>query len=116
MKTRLLSIALAATMLGACNPGADRTRDFTPGTYTNHAEGEYSVAYDTLIIQPLDGESATYRIYRKNGYRRIENGKLLQPERKAEEWTAVYNPETKSMQETRQGRTGAALKLAAISL
>ncbi|MGK6353169.1 hypothetical protein [Parapedobacter sp. DT-150] len=106
MKTRMLTMLLAAaTMLAACNTGADRTRDFIPGTYTDHAEGEYSVAYDTLIIQPLDGKTATYRIYRKTGYRRIESGRLLPPERKTEEWTAVYNPETKSMQETRRGRT-----------
>ena len=104
-KTQLFSLAVcAASVLIGCRQGHNKTIDFIPGTYTNHAEGEYSVAYDTLIIQPLDGKSATYRIYRKTGYRRIEGGKLLPPEHKTEEWTAMYNPETKSMQETKKGR------------
>lgn len=103
MKKILLLSILATGGLAACNQPAD-TRQFIPGIYVNYAEGEFSVAYDTLIIQPLDAKQGTYRILRKSAYRRIEGNQLQPVVHKKEEWTALYNEETKSMQETRHGK------------
>jgi hypothetical protein len=104
MKKLAILISMCATVFAACNNSKTDTRSFIPGTYVNHAEGEYSVAYDTLIIQPMSEESGTYRIYRKTAFQRIENSKLMKVERENEQWTALYNDQTKSMQETKKGK------------
>lgn len=103
MKSIILFSFLLTASFAACN-GPQNTRNFIPGTYVNYAEGEFSVAYDTLIIQPLSGKKGTYRILRKSAYRRIEHNRLQPVVHKKEEWTGLYNDETKSMQETRHGR------------
>jgi len=104
MKTRIILTALISSLLMACGGGATDTRSFIPGTYVNYAEGEYSIAYDTLIIQPMSEQNSSYRIYRKTAYQRKENGKLLKMQRESEEWVALYNEETKSMQEVKRGK------------
>lgn len=102
MKIKVILITIATTLLMACRGGgATDTRSFIPGTYVNYAEGEYSVAYDTLIIQCMSEQNSSYRIYRKTAYQRRENGKLLKLQRENEQWTAVYNDQTKSMQENK---------------
>lgn len=104
MKTKIILMALISALLMACNGGATDARSFIPGTYVNYAEGEYSIAYDTLIIQPMSEQNSTYRIYRKTAYQRKENGKLMNLQRENEQWVALYNEETKSMQETKRGK------------
>ena len=92
-----------AILFVACNSETN-TRAFIPGTYVNHAEGEYSIAYDTLIIQLMSEENGTYRIYRKTAYQRIDNSKLMEVQHENEQWTALYNDQTKFMQETKKGK------------
>lgn len=103
MKKSIILFGICMAFLAACNNSND-TRSFIPGTYVNHAEGEYSVAYDTLIIQPMSEGDGTYRIYRKTAYQRIDNNKLMKVKYENEQWTALYNDETKSMQETKKGK------------
>ncbi|MES2650537.1 MAG: hypothetical protein V4663_02300 [Bacteroidota bacterium] len=105
MKTKIILIALISALLMACRgDGGTDTRSFIPGTYVNYAEGEYSIAYDTLIIQPMSEQNSSYRIYRKTAYQRKENGKLMKLRRESEEWITLYNEETKSMQEVKRGK------------
>ncbi len=105
MKTKIILTALISTLLMACGGGgATDTRSFIPGTYVNYAEGEFSLAYDTLIIQPMSEQNSSYRIYRKTAYQKRENGKLMPMQRESEEWVALYNEETKSMQEVKRGK------------
>lgn len=103
MKRILLFYFLAAGGLAACNQSSD-TEKFIPGTYVNYAEGEFSVAYDTLIIHPHPQQTDTYQILRKSAYQRIEADRLQPKVHKKDEWTAIYNAETGSMQETRHGK------------
>ncbi len=105
MKIKIILMAITATLLMACRGGGvTDTRSFIPGTYVNYAEGDYSVAYDTLIIQPMSEQNSSYRIYRKTAYQRKENGKLMKLQRENEQWVALYNEETKSMQEVKRGK------------
>lgn len=105
MKTKIILIALVSSLLMACRGGGvTDTRSFIPGTYVNYAEGEYSLAYDTLIIQPMSEQNSSYRIYRKTAFQRKVNGKLTPLQHESEEWVALYNEETKSMQEVKRGK------------
>lgn len=99
MKKSIL-IALLAIILAACN--ADKTREFIPGTYINTAEGEYSIAHDTLVIEP--SESNSFYIQRKTGFRIIRDGKPGKLEYETEKWNTLYDETTKSLSETRKGK------------
>lgn len=100
MKKTIILSAVIAMLSTACT--TDKTRDFIPGTYVNHAEGEYSIANDTLMIEPV--EQHNYIIYRKTGFRRINNGNPGQREHETEQWQAIYDESTKTLQETNQGK------------
>lgn len=80
-------------------------RSFIPGTYVNYAEGEFSVAYDTLLIQPMDAGSDAYRIYRNTAFRRVVEGKLGSAEQRHEKWLAVYDEKTRTLLESKKGKT-----------
>ena len=103
MKTRLLSIALAAATIAACHRN-DGTRESIPGTYVNHAEGEYSIADDTLEVTPDSTQEHTYRILRRSTFVRINEGDKGNPVRQREEWTVLYHPETQILQDIRKRR------------
>lgn len=100
MKVNVILIAIAAILMTACT--SDKTRDFIPGTYVNHAEGEYSTASDTLII--IASESNNFTIERKTGFKRIRNGKTGKQEYETEDWKAIYDEGTKSLTETGKGK------------
>ncbi len=100
MKNTIISGALAVLLMTACT--SDKIRDFIPGTYVNHAEGEFSLADDTLIIEPI--EQNNYIIYRKTGFQKINEGKPGQWEHETEQWQAIYDESTKTLQETKVGK------------
>ncbi|HVW94398.1 MAG TPA: hypothetical protein VHA56_00350 [Mucilaginibacter sp.] len=56
---KYLSLLALPLLLAACH-----SRELSPGTYVNHAESDFSVADDTLIIQ------ADRRVIRHTGYYR----------------------------------------------
>jgi hypothetical protein len=99
MKTSIILIAIAAVLLAACT---DQTRSFLQGTYVNRSEGEYSVADDTLVIEP--SESNNYQITRKTGFNQIRKKKQGRREYETENWTAIYDEGTKTLTETRRGK------------
>ncbi|GAA4131918.1 hypothetical protein GCM10022216_02440 [Sphingobacterium kyonggiense] len=93
--------AVAVLWMTACT--TDKTRQFIPGTYVNSAGGEYSVADDTLVIEPA--ESNNYVIDRKTGFNIIRDGKKGKREYETEKWQAIYDEATRSLTETRLGKS-----------
>ncbi|GGC33447.1 hypothetical protein GCM10011386_26930 [Parapedobacter defluvii] len=88
-----------------CGPTGKDTPSSITGTYVNHAEGEYSISDDTLEVSPDGTREHTYRILRRSTFRRIaEDGTHGDPVHQREEWTAVLNPETGALRETRKRR------------
>jgi len=63
MKAVLKMILSPVLLLAACGGPAG----FQPGTYVNHAESQYSVADDTLVI------SADYTVTRRTTYYRKDD-------------------------------------------
>lgn len=100
MKALFYLVAAAVLHFTACNN--DKTRSFVPGTYLNSAGGEYSVADDTLFIEPA--ESNNYVIQRRTGFNVITDGKKGERQYETEQWNAIYDEGTKSLTETRKGK------------
>lgn len=100
----LLLLLLTGYLIWNKKSGNTSTRAFIPGTYVNSASGPYSIAYDTLIIHAMDQKEGTYRIYRKTAFQRIREGNKLPLERESEQWMALYNQQTQSMEETKTGK------------
>lgn len=96
----MILCAIAVLFVTACT--TDQTRAFIPGTYVNSAGGQYSVADDTLVIEPAG--SNNYFIHRKTGFNIIRDGKQRKREYETEQWQAIYDNGTKSLTETRQGK------------
>ncbi|MES2458256.1 MAG: hypothetical protein V4594_22045 [Bacteroidota bacterium] len=100
MKTLFYFCAATVLFMAACN--TDKTRSFIPGTYVNSAGGEYSVADDTLVIEPA--ESNNFSIQRKTGFNVINDGKKGKRQYETEQWNAIYDEGTKTLTETRKGK------------
>jgi len=100
MKTLFYFCAIALLFFTACT--TDKTREFIPGTYVNSAGSEYSVANDTLVIEPA--ESNNFSILRKTGFNVITDGKKGKRQHETELWNAIYNEGTKTLTETRKGK------------
>lgn len=94
----LLLVALC--LFGGCHSSAEPA---LAGTFVNQAKSEFSIANDTLVLQPA-GENQ-YLIYRKTGIRMInENGQAGKLILESEEWKAVYDKEESLMTESSKGR------------
>lgn len=100
MKTLFYLCAAAVLFITACT--TDKTREFIPGTYVNSAGGEYSVADDTLVIEPA--ESNNFSIQRKTGFNVITDGTKGKRQHETEQWNAIYDEGTKGLTETRKGK------------
>lgn len=100
MKTLFYLCAAAVLFVTACT--SDKTRSFIPGTYVNSAGGEYSIASDTLVIEPA--ESNNFFIQRKTGFQVITDGKKGKRQYETEAWNAVYDEGTRTLTETRKGK------------
>lgn len=92
--------AVVVAMFTACK--SDKVRTFIPGTYINNAGSEFSMANDTLVIEP--SESNNFNIHRKTGFNVISNGKVGKREYETENWNAVYDEATKTLTETKKGK------------
>jgi len=100
MKKILLVLAMASGLMAACN--TDKIRSFIPGTYINNARSEYSIANDTLVIDP--SESDSFVIHRKTGFDEVRDKKVGKREYETEQWNALYDPATQTLTETRKGK------------
>ncbi|SER90288.1 hypothetical protein [Pedobacter rhizosphaerae] len=97
MKTKLIYLSLGILAFTACK-GPNDLQSFIPGTYVNHAKGEYSEAFDTLTVGELNPVKSSYPVVRKTGFRRIENGKLGKQEYASEKWLGIWDEESESIQ------------------
>ncbi len=100
MKNINIFFAIGVGLITSCN--TDTTRKFIPGTYVNSDGSEYSVAWDTLAIEP--SESNNFLIHRKTGFNMIHNGKLGKHEYETEEWLGIYDKNTKTITESAKGK------------
>lgn len=100
MKNLIILCAIAASMITACK--TDNIRSFIPGTYINNARSEFSIANDTLVIEP--SESNIFYINRKTGFNLVNGGKIGKLEHETENWNAVFDEGTKILTETKKGK------------
>jgi hypothetical protein len=76
------------------------------GVYTRESAGEFSRAFDTLIIYKYDSiaGAVTYLIRRKTGYIRITHGVPQPKQNKDEKMLTVYNGSTNQLMDKKTGR------------
>ncbi len=101
MKIYLNLLALVLLLhISACQ--ADKEKSFLKGTYTHSARGEFSIADDTLVVEPAEGNN--FLIHRCTGYNLIHNGQLGKRQYEKEEWNTIYDDASKTLTEIRKGR------------
>lgn len=101
MKIYLNLLALILLLhISACQ--RDEEKAFLKGTYTHSAKGEFSIADDTLIVEPAEGNY--FLIHRRTGYNLINNGQLGKRAYETEEWNTIYDQASKTLTEIRKGR------------
>jgi len=103
MKTKSFFLFLGVLGLVACK-GTGDLQSFIPGTYVDHAKGEYSESSDTLIIGDFNKVKGSYPIVRKTGFRRLEDGKPGRLEYDAEQWFGVWDEESGSIHVPRNSK------------
>lgn len=100
LKPQFLPLALLCLLFVACI-GSVETQ--ITGTYVKSASSEFSVAFDTLVLERRNDQY--YLIHRKTGFRRMDElGKPGKLQLETEEWNAVYDESSGSMTESRKGR------------
>ncbi|MEQ7802251.1 hypothetical protein ABDJ41_20815 [Pedobacter sp. ASV1-7] len=99
-KYAFLGVVVSCLFFAGCNVGIEQQ---IPGTYVNQASSEFSIAYDTLVVE--HDKDLNYLIQRKTGFQLIdEKGRVGDLQLEREEWKAVYDPGSQSMTENRKGR------------
>lgn len=100
MKNLIVLCAVVVAMFTACK--SDKVRSFIPGTYINDAGSEFSIANDTLVIEP--SESNNFYIHRMTGFNLVIEERVGKREYGTENWNAVYDESTKTLTETKKGK------------
>lgn len=93
-------MALTVAGLAACH--GDPAREFLSGTFVSSATGEFSKTDDTLVVQPA--ASNNFLLHRRTGYNLIRAGAMGKRQYEREEWQAVYNESTRSLNELQKGK------------
>jgi hypothetical protein len=70
------------------------------GTYVNYHQGEFSVAWDTLIVSKIDEPKLSYKIESHTGFQRIRKGQLQHKEYANKTWIADWNGQTNAFAES----------------
>lgn len=96
MKTVIKTLLLPISLWAACT--GNKTKDFIPGTYVNHAQSEYSVANDTLIITKDQHSPISYHISRRTGYQRVKDSKLQPEQHQVKSFTGLWDTEKQTLQ------------------
>ena len=100
MKTvSIIFIGLVLVFAG-CEPKDSKEPS---GTYTNQSESEYSTAFDTLTIKPLEANK-TYQIEESIGFQRKIKGVLQVKQYKTKNWQATWDVDKSVLSETQYGR------------
>ena len=98
---------IAGMILTGCNgvlKNDDAIQSFIPGTYSSHAEREYSIADDTLVISKVSNNGNAYTIVRYISYQRIIEKKIQALEYKTEKLMAIYDEKDKVLYEQKYGK------------
>lgn len=99
-KYAFLGVLVWVLFITGCSAGIEQQ---IPGTYVNKASSEFSIAYDTLVVE--HDNDLNYLIHRKTGFQLIdEKGRVGDLQLEREVWKAVYDPGSQSMTENRKAR------------
>ena len=101
MKTLIIFSIASIAILWACNSIVkDEVKEFIPGTYTRSTQHEFGTENDTVVITLQNQSADEYKIVRRWKYERILDGKPIEPEYKQTANSAIYNTESKLLQES----------------
>jgi hypothetical protein len=99
-KYAFLGVVVSGLFIAGCSVGIEGQ---VPGTYVNQASSEFSIAYDTLVVE--HDKDLNYLIHRKTGFQLIdEKGRVGDLQLEREQWKAVYDEGLGTMTENRKGR------------
>lgn len=102
----LFIFLLVAFILNACSSNENNAiKEFIPGTYIRSAEHEFGAEHDTVIISLQNNAANEYKLVRKWKYERVLDGKRLEPEYKNTSTSAIFNTDSKLLQETETADT-----------
>jgi hypothetical protein len=105
MKPILIFIAVLFLLSACSNTESDAIKNFIPGTYTRSAEHEFGAEHDTVIISLQNSAANEFKLVRKWKYERVLDGKRLEPEYKNTSTSAIFNTDSKLLQETETADT-----------
>lgn len=80
----------------------EKIENWITGVYIRLVSNDFSKGADTLTITQQTANQ--FRIKRRMGFQRIMEGKVFEPEYKSEEWTGIYNEQTKQVLEQQHGK------------
>ena len=99
------SIVISFLSLLACSSSkTDEVESFIPGTYVRFSDHEMRKEYDTLSIEVLSEAGNNYKLLRSSTFQRKMDGRSFPWEHTEEEWTAIYDPQRKVLNETTKGK------------
>jgi hypothetical protein len=102
MKTlKVLLMSMTTLCIFGCEGAKEKS---IAGVYVTAFKQEFSIVKDTLIIQHFNGQSKSYQVERRTGFRRIEHGNIGPMEYKQSRWMATFNHDGFTLQETVFGR------------
>jgi len=92
-------------LLTACNTHSeiDTMKDFIPGKYVRFSQHEFGTENDTIVISLQNKKANEYKIARRWKYKRVLDGKAIEPEYKNTITSAIFNEANKLLQETETG-------------
>jgi hypothetical protein len=99
MKSFINILLLPITLWAACTGKQQQTKDQIPGSYVNHAQSEYSIADDTLIIKADPLTESSYQVTRRMGFRRT-NGPL---QHQIKIFSGLWDEQKQTLQLTQNG-------------
>ena len=95
-----MKILIVLLLLVACG----KVDEEFEGIYARYAAGEFSQAWDTLIVYRTEPGSDNYLIRRKTYIQRLDDEAVIAGQRKSEEMLAAYDAHTGQLKEQKSGR------------
>jgi hypothetical protein len=94
-----------AIMVASCGQAVLREEpNFLPGIYVSQSENEFCRIVDTFIVRKssLDGDG--YEVTRRSSFQRIRQGAKGAEEYQSEQWSAIYDVQSKTLRATDKGK------------
>jgi hypothetical protein len=101
MRTILKIMLLPISLWAACTN--NKTTNFIPGTYVNHAGSAYSIADDTLVINSFPKTANSYQVRRRTTFWRKDGNKMQAPKHQVKNYTAIWDESKQSLQLMQNG-------------